>query len=273
MNNIFDFRRFGLLLRKTIYEKGLVLGGTFVLLIAIMLFLYWQVKNINSSQVYQNLCFGIGFIYPAFLVSFLLNNFSKKSNAASYLALPCSHFEKWLSVFIIVVLIYLPLFLLTLKIIDTSFINHYREIAITKFHWDAKRIATSFPYIKYRFEDTEGQFPIDIFLSLSLILGSISILGSLYFNQKSLIKTAIVCLGFILFFSFLGGVVFELILGEKVSVSIFNLTKAVITNKYQTSFTLFAQKPVKYFVNYFILIFIPFALWAISLVRFREKEL
>lgn len=273
MNNIFNFRRFGLLLRKTIYEKGLVLGGTFVLLIAIMLFLYWQVKNINSSQVFQNLCLGVGLICPAFLVSFLLNNFSKKSNAASFLTLPCSHFEKWLSVFMIVVLIYLPLFLLTLKIIDTSFINHYREIAITKFHWDAKRIATSFPYIKYHFEDTEGQFPIDVFLSLYLILGSISILGSLYFNQKSLIKTAIACLVFAMIFSFLGRVMFELILGEKVSVSIFNLTKAIITNKDQTNFTISAQEPVKHFINSFMLIAIPFALWAISLVRFRDKEL
>lgn len=276
MNNTFSFRRFGLLLRKTIYEKGLVLGGTFILVIVLILFGYSSLSNVRQSAYPQSIGFVIGLFSITIIVNILLNNFSKKSIAASYLTLPCSNFEKWLSIFVTAVLIYLPLFLVVLKVVDLLFLDYYRELAVTKFHYSAKQLEVDFPYLAYSFieKDNLNRMTFSLFLSTFFGLGGVAVVGSLYFNQKSYIKSALVFLGLFVAFSFLGDLLFSFIIGEKTTTSgILNFTKAVVSTENKKVYPINATESIKNLVKYFMMIFIPAALWLIGLVRFGDKEL
>ena len=276
MNNTFNFRRFGLLLRKTIYEKGLVLVGTFILVIVLILFAYSSLKTARQSSFAQSMGFVIGLFSVTVWVNILLNNFSKKSVSASYLTLPSSHFEKWLSVFVITIFIYLPFFLVFLKVIDTLFLNHYRELAISKFHYSTKQLETDLPYLTYNFieKDNLNRMPFSIFLACFLGLGGVAVVGSLYFNQKSYIKSALVFLMLYVAFSLLGDLLFRFIIGEKTTTSgILNFTKAVVSTENKKEYPINATEPIKNLVKYFMIVFIPAALWLIGLVRFGDKEL
>jgi hypothetical protein len=273
MNNTFNFRRFGLLLRKTIYEKGLFLGGIFVLVIVPILFVYNLATQITTSQ---SLSFIIGLFSITIIVNILLNNFSKKSIAASYLTLPCSNFEKWLSISVFAFLLYLPLFLAVLKVIDILFLDYYRELAVTKFHYSAKQIEANFPHIKYNFDEKDNLnliMPFTKFLANFFGLGGVSVVGSLYFNQKSYIKSALVFLGLAFTLSLALNMLFDTIIGEKTSTGIFSFTKAVITTENERLFTINASESIQQIGKYFMMIFIPMALWLIGLVRFSDKEL
>ena len=271
MNNTFDIRRFGFLLRKTMYEKWLVLLGSYAILMVLILIFYSTESASKSSTTPQIFSFVFGAFSVAIFVNILLNNFSKKSSAASFLTLPCSNFEKWFSVFLIIVLVFLPLFLLTLKVIDTAFVNHFRDIAVKKFHYLPKQLENELPYISYSFKKINNSF--SSFLSIFFLFGGISIIGSLYFNQKSLLKTALASLGFIIVFSFLGGILYRMIIGEKVNIVNFDFANVTVTNEDLMSFSITVSDTAKNLIQYFMLIFMPLALWLISLVRFGDKEL
>lgn len=273
MNNTFNFRRFGLLLRKTIYEKGLVLGGIFVLAIVLIIFSYSSSGTLRQSAFAQSMGFMIGLFGVTIFVNILLNNFSKKSAAASYLSLPSSHFEKWLVVFVSTFLIFLPIFLIILKVIDTLFIDYYRELAVTKYHYSAAQLETSLTYLTYTFDekDTLSRMPFWFFLPTFFGLSGISVVGSLYFNQKSYIRSALVFLGLAIILSLSVNMLFGAIIGEK--TAIMNFTKAFITTQKEKHYTVSASESVQSLIKYFMVIFIPAALWLIGLVRLSDKEI
>ena len=273
MNNTFDIRRFGFLIKKIIYEKGLILGGSFVLLVVLMLLIYGTSSAVKQSSLPQNACFGLGLISPTVFVSILLNHFSRKSSAVAYLTLPCSHFEKWLTIFMLTVFIYLPLFLLTFKLIDTVFLNHYREVAVTKFQYMNYQLESDLPYLKYTFQAVKGVMPFSGFMACFFGLSGATVLGTLYFNQKSYIKTALVLVGFFIVFGFLANTLFGIIIGESTSTGIFTFDKALVTNESKRQFSVEAPEAIKNLVKYFLLVFIPAALWLIGLVRLRDREL
>ncbi len=275
MNNTFNFRRFGLLLRKTIYEKGLVLGGTFILVIVLIVFSYSSTSTNRQSSLPQSMGFAIGLFSITVLVNILLNNFSKKSVAASYLTLPCSHFEKWLSIVFITFLVYLPLFLAVFKVIDLLFLNYYRELAITKLHYSAKQLEADLPYLKYTFveKDNLNRIPFWMYLTNFFGLGGVAVVGSLYFNQKSYIKSALVFLGLLITLSLFANMLFGTIIGEKINTTILGFSKVIITTENARFFPVNASESIQQIVKYFMMIFIPAALWLIGLVRFGDKEL
>ena len=271
MNNTFDIRRFGFLLRKTMYEKGLVLLGSYAILMVLILIFYSTESASKSSTTPQIFSFVFGAFSVAIFVNILLNNFSKKSSAASFLTLPCSNFEKWFSVFLIIVLVFLPLFLLTLKVIDTAFVNHFRDIAVKKLHFLPKQLENELPYISYSFKKINNSF--SSFLSIFFLFGGMSIIGSLYFNQKYLLKTVLVFIGFIVAFSFLSAIFYKIVIGEEVDIVNFDYINVTVINGDLKRFSITVSDTVKNLIKYFMLIFMPLALWVISLVRFGDKEL
>ena len=272
MNNTFDLRRFGHLLNKTIYEKRLALLGSFVLLIALSILIYATGSNARNSTGIQRmvLFFGI-LVMPTVVVNILLDNFSKKSVAASFLTLPCSYFEKWLVVLVFTALVYLPLFILSFKILDVIFVNHYRDLAVTKWLWNTRQIENELPYFSLSFDKPES--PLAYLLSNFFMLSAVSMIGSLYFNQKSYIKTTLVGIAIFIIIHLLASKGMELIIGEKVSIKSLEFTGATVTNEALRMFPVTATEPIKSLLNYFILLVLPATLWLIGLVRFREKEL
>lgn len=274
MNNIFNFRRFGLLLRKTIYEKGLVLGGTLLLTSVIILFLYTVSTTARTSSFAHNIGFVAGILSSTAFVSLLLSNFSRKSAAVSFLTLPCSNFEKWLMIVALTFLIYLPLFLFIFKVIDTFYLDYYREIAVNKFHLTSKQLEEDLPYLTYNFDKQDNSLSFTTFLACFTGFSGFTTLGSLYFNQKSYVKSALVFLGLFLVLSFLADTLFSLIIGEKVTTAgVFNFVKALVSTNEKKTFSINATESIKNLVQYFMMIFVPVILWLISLVRFSDKEI
>ncbi len=272
MNNTFNLRRFGHLLNKTLYEKRLVLLGSFVLLIAFSVLVYATGSNARNSTSTQRIVLFFGLlIMPTVVVNILLDNFSKKSVAASFLTLPCSHFEKWLAVFVLTIFIYLPLFLVFFKIVDTVFVNHYRDLALTKWHFTSQQIEKDLPYFSFSLDELKS--PLSYPLSNFFVLSAISMIGSLYFNQKAYIKTALIGIVLFVVLNLLANKGFELIIGEKVSMNTTEFTGATVINKDFRSFIVGATEPVKSMFKYFLMFVVPAALWLIGLLRFREKEL
>lgn len=273
MNNTFNFRRFGLLLRKTIYEKGLVLGGIFVLSIVLIIFPYSSSGTLRQSAFAQSMGFTIVLFGVTIFVNTLLNNFSKKSAAASYLLLPSSHFEKWLVVFVSTFLIFLPIFLIILKVIDTLFIDYYRELAVTKYHYSAAQLETSLSYLTYTFEEKDNlsRMPFWFFLPTFFGLSGVAVVGSLYFNQKSYIKSALVFLGLAIVLSLSVSMLFGVVISEK--TTFMGFTRTLVSTKDERHYIIDATEPIQNLVKYFTMVFIPVALWLIGLVRFSDKEI
>ncbi len=272
MSNTFDIRRFSFLFKKTIYERRLALIGFFVLLMVLILLIYSQSRTGSSPLQYLSAVIGL-VLGPSIIVNILLNNFSKKSEATSYLTLPCSHFEKWLVVFVITVFIYLPLFLALFKVIDTLYIDYYRELSVTKFNYTPKQLEDNLPYLKYSLDDSNNSLPFLNFLSNFFLFGGIALLGSLYFNQKSYIKTALVFLAFAVIGSFFNSIIYKTIIGETVSLNFSDFTNVTVINQDLKKFPLVVSASFSNFIKFITLIFLPVALWIIGLVRFRDKEL
>ncbi len=272
MNNNFNLRRFGHLLNKTIYEKRLALLGSFVLLVAFAVMIYATSSNARNSLTTQRIVLFFGLlVMPTVVVNILLDNFSKKSVAASFLTLPCSYVEKWLAVFVLTIFVYLPLFLVFFKIIDTIFVNHYRDLALTKWHFTSQQIEKDLPYFSLSLDELKS--PMMYPLSNFFVLSAVTMIGSLYFNQKSYIKTALIGIVFFVVLNLLAKKGFELIIGEKVSIQSLEFTGAAITNRDLRTFSVKTSEPIKSLLQYFMMFVIPAALWLIGLLRFREKEL
>ena len=100
-----------------------------------------------------------------------------------------------------------------------------------------------------------------------------SIIGSLYFNQKYLLKTVLVFIGFIVAFSFLSVIFYKIVIGEEVDIVNFDYINVTVINGDLKRFSITVSDTVKNLIKYFMLIFMPLALWVISLVRFGDKEL
>lgn len=271
MNNTFDTHRFWALLKKTFYENRLVLLGTSVLLLALVISFYASVSKNSSFAQNSSLIFGL--LGATIYVNILLGNFSKKSSSASFLTLPSSNFEKWFSVFVIVFCVILPLFLLSLKLIDTIFIERAREIAATKSFYTTFQLNKDLPFIKLNFEKNNNHISFEGFLAAFGVFSGMSMIGTLYFNQKSYIKTALVILVLHTISSFGASALFGSIIGETASTNSINFTFGTIILANEAKFNVNASESIIFMVRSFMLVILPMALWLIGYVRLREREL
>ena len=98
MNDTFNLARFGFLLKKTLLERPLQIGGGFVLAILITWVFYSALKNVGTEWLFaQKEDFSIGLILGGgYLAATIFAYFSDNANGYSYMTLPVSAFEKWL---------------------------------------------------------------------------------------------------------------------------------------------------------------------------------
>src|SRR6476659_4671666 len=128
MNNIFNVKRFSLLLKKTLLERPVQTFGVTALLLTLVFMLYTIAKSLAGFSAAQNLSFiwglpGGGF----FLASLVFGYFHSNAIGSSYLTLPASRFEKWLCGVLIVSILYPLIFLVFYRIIDSSFVALYHN--------------------------------------------------------------------------------------------------------------------------------------------------
>jgi len=270
MNDIFSFRRFLNLLWKQLFEKRLFLLGFGVIVIFIEILIYFLTVDINQGSIQlQFLClFLLLIISPTILVSLILNNFSDKKTSIVELLIPVSFFEKWLMIFIITFVIYLPSHLLILKLIDYSFVNQYRELAIQVKNFSSERVNDRWPYLSFALN---GGSHFANYLLISIYLSGIFLLGTLYFKNLSYFKTALVVILLLTLLVYTCNYLTRTIIGESCHLQ-FNDFGAWI-NVQPRPFIIRGTSFTGAILTWFTKLILPVCIWLIAILRFREKEI
>lgn len=195
-NSYFSFQRFWILLRNDIllnYKKYLLtIGGAFIV-IFIVLFMsmpnaQYERHFVGSSYITPflicliGLSAFIGMAFPAF---------SNKTDTLNYLLQPASTFEKFLSQFIIRVVIGIMIFLLIFWI-DAYLARAAAQIALRKFPSYPQIEAFQFSYLFSGYKNAFLGYLA--YLSAGIFLFSVR----LFFRKMGLIKTALALAGTVL---------------------------------------------------------------------------
>ena len=189
MYEIFNFRRFVLLFRKTLLERPVQITGLCVLNLLVSLLIYFFCKYIIGFEVAQNASFMVGLVGGgAFMASMVYGHFSSYANGTSFLTLPASSFEKWLCGIIIAGILYPAIFLIFFRGMDLLFV------------WQYHRNLDPRAYNYRSLYDAVYEFQLSGFLARAgymffLNLTGLMLTGSLYFNKAAFIKVALVVCG------------------------------------------------------------------------------
>ena len=216
MNNIFNIKRFGLILRKDIMEgwkRYLLLFLTMIGITTIVI--TWQsLLHYNeiirypgkTSNLNTNILISLSVIFFAsglLFASTFMNPLNSKLKKISYLAIPSSNLEKYFSRWIIITIVYIILFFISIWIADAIRVAIcsacYPDISVT-FVDLSKLVFTTDSY-----NNNDYAFPAEVFIvvtSLYFLLQSFFILGSTFWEKSSFIKTftagALIILSYIL---------------------------------------------------------------------------
>jgi len=184
MQEIFNFRRFILLIRRIVSERGVkILGGFLFILVCMLSFMY--TGYIKPSIYHQSrlmfLFFGLmlGPIIHIWVISSELQN---NSMGISYLMLPSSIFEKWLINMIFGISLYYLVFVFSFKLFDTLFVAGIHK------EYDSTGIASLINKLTVlNFDDLYYYLPLilGIIISLSILI------GSLHFKRNSLVYSLV----------------------------------------------------------------------------------
>ncbi len=263
MNNTFHFKRFGKLLKKTLLERPMQTLGLTGLLLALTLILYSVIKTFGGFNPAQNITFiwglsGGGF----FLASFVFGYFSSNAMGSSFLTLPASDFEKWLSGILIAGVFYPVIFLLFYRLVDSSFVSIYHH-----------GLDPAGPFYKQLYQsvfifDFNGIVAWKVYPMYAFLTGSM-LVGSLYFNKVAFIKTSIGVSIIILGVISINWLIATLLFGHINHAAIFNSVTLPI-GKEEGSVEL-ATGTVDIF-NDIIWYVLPPILWLLAFTRLREKE-
>jgi hypothetical protein len=263
MNDIFSVKRFGLLLKKTLFERPIQFFGYTGLMLLFIFIVYAFVKSQIGFQPAQNLSFIWGLAGGGcFLASFVFSHFSSNASGSSFLTLPASTFEKWLCGAVIAGVLYPLVFLIFFRIMDISFVAIYHN------HLDPGSPSYKTQYNSVYIFPLNGLvagrvFPMFVFLAGAMMV------GSLYFNKVSFIKVAIaICLVMVTGFS-LNWAIARIFFGNINDAGPFNHV-TIPVGKEEGFLELPKTMANIYF--YFFVYIIPAVLWLISYIRLREKE-
>lgn len=189
MNNVFNFKRFTWIFRKTLLERPVQLLGIFALDFILVLLLYAFLRELLGWAPTQNLTFFWGLSFGGcYLSAALFNYFSSSANGSSYLTLPCSSFEKWLTAIIIVVVLYTAAFILFYKVLDAAFVSYYHQ------HLNPKEVNYLNKLESVQPFSLEGHVARMSFYMYGILVSSM-LVGSLYFNKLSFVKTGLIICG------------------------------------------------------------------------------
>ena len=263
MNNTFNARRFALLLKKTLFEKPTQLFGFTGLIFLFILIVYYITKTFVNFQVAQNISFLWGLVGGDFiLASFMFNYFSSTASGSSYLTLPVSNFEKWLTAVVIAGILYPLAFLIFYRIMDASFVAAYHN-----------SLDPNGPFYKIRYEAVY-LFRFNAWIArqcytMFLVFSGMMLIGSLYFNKVALVKTALfVC---VLAFGIYGiNYLFASLMFKNIDDAFPFQHVAILVGREVGSVELpkNVHDPIWYFMNYGL----PVILWGVAFIRLREKE-
>jgi hypothetical protein len=185
MNDTFNIKRFGWVLRKSILERPAQIVGLTLVTLVITLLIYAIVQNMAGIAKAQICAFAFGILVGgSFISSYVLGYFSSNSTGISFLMLPASHLEKWLSAVLVAGIFFTGLYLGFYRFIDIFFVNSYHN------KLDPNGSNYQALYHSVEVFAFDNQLANQIFILFANISGAM-ILGSLYFNKVSYIKVAL----------------------------------------------------------------------------------
>lgn len=263
MNNTFSARRFGWLLKKTISERPVQLLGFVVISFLLSLAVYLFFRLLGDFEVAQNASFIIGLVgCGCFLASMVFNYFGTNAAGASFLTLPASQFEKWLCGVLIAGVLYVGLFLLFFRLMDTLFVNIYHN-----------GLDKQGPFYRQLY-DAVRLFSYDEFVATRVLMmfynfaGAI-LLGAFYFNKTSFIKTSlvlcVVCFGGILLNLLIAQLFFDNVKSAFPYFFVW-ISAGQATGRLEIAGTL--HRVIMAIFEFVI----PVMLWTLAYLRLREKE-
>lgn len=186
MNDIFNFRRFSLSLRRLFVEKGIkMIGSIFIILFVMILFMNLQFDPgfyVEIRMIFLILALMFG---PVLYMGVVANEFTNHSKGISYLLMPSSTFEKWLLNNVVVIALFYLIFDLLFHLIDT---------------WMVSRLMASFNLPVGKLNTME--ITSDIFVIATLVGTGISLgilLGSHYFKKNSMIISLVIMFSLLIF--------------------------------------------------------------------------
>jgi hypothetical protein len=267
MNNTFNARRFNRLFRKTLLERKMQTFGLTALVLSVSLIIYAFCKtfmNIGSAQI---LTFIWGFAGGGcFLASFVFAYFSSNASGISYLTLPASHFEKWLTGMLIAVILYPIIFLVFYRFMDASFVTLYHNSLDpnSPSYKTAYASVYNFPF--------DGRQAVKVY-NLFFIFTPVSFLGSLYFNKVSFIKVALVFCAFCFIAFTLNWLIAKLLFGDINAAFPFREV-SISAGKSMDPEEGRIELPTKVYqiYSYFMDFILPVIFFALAYLRLREKE-
>jgi hypothetical protein len=265
MNDIFNFKRFGLLFRKTILERPVQLMGITGLILTATLVIYALCLYFISFQPAQNMAFIWGLVGGGcFLSSVVFGYFNTNAQGSAYLTLPASAFEKWLCGILFVGIFFLCTFLAFYKLIDMGFVTAYRN-GLDKNNPAYKELYNSVQYYPLDNNNIAKQSAMLFFNFTGAMM-----VGSLYFNRIAAIKTALV------YFAALAIIYF---LNLLLAYSFFqNVDEAfpfhnIFIRAGNDNGSIELPSSFSNITYYFFAFIIPGILWITTLIRLREKEI
>jgi len=263
MNNTFNARRFALLLRKTLLEKPTQMFGFTGLIFLLILIVYYLMKTYIGFRAAQNLGFLWGFVGGDFiLAAFVFNYFGSLASGSSYLTLPVSNLEKWITAVVIVAVLYPLTFMIFYRIMDAGFVLAYHN-----------SLDPNGPFYKQMYEAVY-LFPFNLSFArqcytMAAVCSGFMLIGSLYFNKGALIKVALsICI--ICFGTYGLNYMFASMMFRNLNDAFPFQHVAILVGKEVGTVELpkRVHDPIWYFINFGL----PVILWGVALIRLREKE-
>ena len=282
MNNIFDFKRFGLVFRKDFLENWKRYALLFLTMLGVIaIFNTWysllEYDKILQYQMFdqikylnKDLLISSSFMFAGFgllFASTFMNPMNSKIKRITYLVSPSSNTEKYLSRWIIMTIVYIISFFVALWIADIIRVcicsARYPELEV-KFIDLTKLI-----YPEYEGYNSEYLFSKPFFaisVNIYLLLQSFFILGSTFWEKSTFIKTFTA--GVLIVISFI------LICRWAIILSYGNFegfTNVLISLKHLNNREFDGDKALLFMSS--IISLFTLANWTLAFLRFRESEI
>lgn len=268
MNNIFNFNRFGLLLKRQWLDFGKIYVISLLAVIGVVLGFY--IWSAPSPSKFNNFDYAghldmrfryplfiiLGFLFISIVASSYFSLLGQKSRAILELMTPASTFEKFLAGVLYTAMLSLACYLVLFYIIDFAFVKYINaHLAEFKMEENSKIAAKPVESIAEQFFNNEkARKFLSGFFALPFLTTSIFLLGSVYFNRFHYIKTAV---SVMIFTGLAGYIIFK---------STALLSEGMLANN--------RVNDSEEILSLFLLIttILTFVVWVITFVRLKEKE-
>ena len=202
MNNTFDFNRFSLLVkRQWVENKKLFLMASFAIIgiLAILNALIMRWQSGTTNEVARYVFFNLNlFLSASIFANYVFKDISDKNSSTSFLLIPASHFEKFLTGVLYTFILFPVVFLSLHYAVDFGFVNIGNNIK------DGLKVSGVKNLQLYSFILGNNDIKEELGKTIGfwLVLQAFVLMGAAQFEGRSYIKTAFMGFAFLIFLGF-----------------------------------------------------------------------